>query len=340
VTIGAQGAFTVEEARRVAADLYQAVRRGRDPVAEGRQVGGAPVERVIDEFMARHMEGKRRAPGYIKDTRRYFDKYVLPRWRGRDLREISRRDVIGLLDRIVDLGKPIAANRTLGSIRKMFNWALQRGIIEASPVTLVDMPGAERKKERTLAPDEIRAVWAAASTLGYPYSHFFHLALVLGQRREEIGRMRWGEVNEAEGVWTLARDRTKAGRGHVVPIPALAIEILGKVPRGSGEWVLTTRGDRPINGFGTAKERLDRRLSQEGWEDEPWTIHDLRRTVATGLGKLGTPRFVIGRILNHADRTVTGIYDRYEYLEEKRKALEEWGRYLEGLVRGPENVSI
>src|SRR5262249_56856173 len=111
-------------------------------------------------------------------------------WRGGDLRTITGRDVIELLDAVVDEGKPVAANRTLAAVRKLFNWALQRGIIEASPVALVEMPGPERKRERTLAADEIRAVWAASGELGYPFGHFFRMALATGQRREEVAQMR------------------------------------------------------------------------------------------------------------------------------------------------------
>jgi integrase len=343
MTIGLHGPFSVDEARNVAADLYQAARKGRDPVEEQRaaeRVQRTTIESVVDEFMTRHMVGKHRTRRYIEDTRRQFDKYVLPYWRGRDLREITRRDVIGLLDRIVDQGKPSVANRTLTSVRKLFNWALQRGIIDTSSVVQIEKPAEERRRERILSSHEIRAVWAAAGTLGYPYRQFFRLALVLGQRRDEVAGMKWAEINAGERVWTLAGDRTKGCRAHVVPLPTLAVEILGEVPRGLGEWVFTTLGARPISGYSAAKVRLDlivaKAQTEVGEPDlEPWRIHDLRRTVGTGLGKLGTPRFIIARVLNHADRTVTGIYDRYEYLEEKRKALGEWGEYLESLVRRP-----
>ena len=142
--IGLHGPLTVENARDAAADLYEAVRKGRDPIEEQKAAterGGDTIENVIEEFLARYMASKRHAPRYIEETRRNLDKHVLARWRGRHLRGITRRDVIELLDGIVDQGKPVAANRTLAAVRKLFNWALQRGIIEASPVALVEMPG-------------------------------------------------------------------------------------------------------------------------------------------------------------------------------------------------------
>jgi integrase len=358
VAIGLHGPFTVDGAREVAGDLYEAVRKGRDPADEQKTAAQrAPdrIESIVDEFMQRYMAGKERAQSYISDTRAIFDNHVLPRWRGREINTIARRDVIELLDVIVDAGKPVAANRTLAAVRKLFNWALQRGIIDASPAALVEMPGAERKRERILGPDEIRVVWAACGELGYPFGHFFRMALATGQRREEVAQMRTADANGGEHIWTLSSEMTKASRAHVVPLTPLALAILGEAKEAAtllfagGEdgdrpqdtqpstYVFTTRGDRPISGYSKAKARLDRMVhdvrSEAGLPDlSPWTIHDLRRTVGTGLGKLGTSRFVIARVLNHADRTVTGIYDRHEYLDQKRHALEAWGQYLENLI--------
>jgi integrase len=217
------------------------------------------------------------------------------------------------------------------------------------------MPGAERKREHTLVPDEIRAVWSAAGGIGYPFGLFFRMALATGQRREEIAHMRWAHIDESERTWTLSSDMTKAGRTHVVPLSPLGLDILREAkeavrllfgdPESSKPttYVFTTRGDRPISGYSKAKVRLDKAIAETRHGDrlpdlEPWTIHDLRRTVGTGLGKLGVSRFIIARVLNHADRTVTGIYDRHEYLEEKRRALEEWGMFLVNLIEPFTNV--
>jgi integrase len=356
IAIGLHGPFTVERAREAAADLYEAVRKGRDPAEEQKaaaQRSHDNIEAVTEDFIQRYLEGKERAKSYIDDTRATFANHVLPRWRGRDIKTITRRDVIELIDAIVDAGKPVAANRTLAAIRKLFNWAVQRGIIEASPVTLVEMPGAERKRERTLAPDEIKVIWAATDQLGYPFGHFFRMALATGQRREEVGQMRTAHVDEGERIWTLSSEMTKAGRGHIVPLSLLALDIFGEAKEAArilfGEpedaeaaaYIFTTHRDRAISGYSKAKARLDRivaaALSEAGLPNlEPWTIHDLRRTVGTGLGKLGVSRFIISRVLNHADRTVTGIYDRYEYLDEKRHALEAWGQYLGNLIAPPD----
>jgi integrase len=360
VAIGLHGPLTIEKARQIAGDKYEAVRKGRDPAQEDRIAASRHVddiETVAEQFVEKYLKQKKRAQSYIRDTRALFDNHVLPKWRNRDIKSIRRRDVIELLDGIVEKGKPITANRVLAAVRKLFNWALQRDIIEASPVTLVAMPSAETTRERTLTPDEIRVLWPHFAALGYPFGPFLQMALVTGQRREEVAGLRWQDVNEGECIWTLPSAMTKAGRSHVVPLSPLAmatlsqatemaLQLLGQEGEREGDppklpiYVFTTRGDRPISGYSKAKARLDKAIAEACAKDGrptlgPWTIHDLRRTVGTGLGKLGVSRFVIARVLNHADGSVTGIYDRHEYLAEKRHALDAWATYLTNLFAEP-----
>jgi integrase len=231
-------------------------------------------------------------------------------------------------------GGPIAANRALSAIRALFNFALRRGIIEATPAALVERPGEEIQRERTLVADEIKAVWAASRGLGYPFGDFFQIALITGQRRDEVARMRWQDLDLKDGIWLLPAEATKAGRGHIVPLAPLALDILRGLPRKAttgraSPFVFTTSGDVPISGFSKAKPRLDQAISKaRGDALAPWTIHDMRRTAATQMGRLGVSRFIIGKVLNHADRTVTGIYDRHAYVSEKREALGAWATYL------------
>jgi integrase len=228
-------------------------------------------------------------------------------------------------------GGPVIANRTLAAVRAMFNWALRRGMIEATPAAMVEAPGEETARERVLDDHEIATAWAAADTLGYPFGPFFQLVLATAQRRDEVARMRWDHLDLECATWTLPADATKPGRAHVVPLSPLVISILSTVPRTSSRYVFST-GDTPISGFSKAKSRLDKAITKAGEDLEPWTIHDLRRTCATGLARLDVSRFIIGKVLNHADRTVTGIYDRHAYLPEKRRALEAWAQHLCQLV--------
>lgn len=331
-------ALGLRVARRRAGAALQKLSAGADPAADkAERAKPAPrpdtIERVIDEFMHRHMAGKDRAPNYQAGTRRNFDNHVLPRWRGREIRSITRRDVIELLDAVIDEGKPVAANRVRAALSKLFNWSVHRGIIDVSPVALVERPGAEKKRERALAPEEIRAVWNAVGSLGYPFGPFLRLTFATAQRREEIAHMRWADIDEAERTWTLSSEQTKANRAHVVPLSPLAIDVLAGCPR-LGTYVFTSRGDRPISGYSRAKRRVDQAIAKSRAPLDGWTIHDLRRTAATGMGRLGISRFAISRVLNHADGSVTGIYDRHEYLSEKRQALDAWGEYLGSLASG------
>lgn len=361
-------ALGLADARQEATKAQIKIRDGVDPAEERAKAKEAAarapdtIANVVDLFMKRHLEAKRRAPRYIEGTRRNFDNHVLPRWGDRDIKNITRRDVTELLDSVMDEGTkgrdkdgkwrivpggPISANRTLAAIRALFNFALRRGIIEATPAALVERPGEETRRERTLIHDEVRAVWSAAQSMGYPFGTFFQLALITGQRRDEVAAMRWADLDLDEGVWTLPAEVTKAGRTHVVPLAPLAVSTLRALPRkahtGSdatkpSPFVLTTDGNVRISGFSKAKPRLDRMIAKARSGDglARWTIHDLRRTAATEMGRLGVSRFIIGKVLNHSDRTVTGIYDRYAYLQEKRQSLETWAQYLDSLTRPPD----
>lgn len=362
-------ALSLADARRKAGDALAMLAEGKDPGAAKAKLKAdsarAPdtVANVVEIFMRRHLEGKKHAPRYIEETRRNFRNHVLPRWAERDINTISRRDVIELLDAVMDKGSvltgddgkrrrvpggPIAANRVLAGVRTLFNFALRRGIIESTPVALVERPGAETTRARTLDATELREIWPRLVALGYPFGPFLQLVILTGQRREEVAGMRWTNIDLSAGTWTLAAEATKAGRSHVVPLSGLALQLLEVMPRKMGPaggalrpsaYVFTTTGSASISGFSAVMKRL-RGAGEDGAGSlPPWTIHDLRRTVATEMGRLGISRFIIGKVLNHADRSVTGIYDRHAYVEEKRHAMEAWAQYLESLTRPPqENV--
>jgi integrase len=353
--------------RRLAGNALAELAEGKDPAAAKADAKTAAarepdsIANVVELFIKRNLELKHRAPRYIEETRRNFKNHVLPRWGKREIATITRRDVIELLDAVMDHGSrakgdggkrhaapggPVSANRTLAAIRSLFNFALRRGIIESTPVALVERPGQETSRDRALSADEVRAVWVAADDLGYPFAPFFRLVLLTGQRRNEVAGMRWADLDLVAGTWTLDAEATKAGRAHVVPLTDPAIEILQGLPRKGvttdrgirpSPFVFTTAGTAPICGFSKAKPRLDRKITaaRDGAPLAPWTTHDLRRTVATEMGRMGVSRFVIARILNHSDRAVTGIYDRHSYLAEKRHALGLWAQYLTGLVSPP-----
>jgi integrase len=304
---------------------------------------------VTEEFIRGHLKAKCRAPRYIEETRRNFDLHVLTKWRGHTVKSATRRDVATLLNGIADEGKPIAANRVLSAVRAIFNWALRQGLVDANPAALVERPGTETRRERVLTADEIKALWAEFDKLGHPFASFLAMALVIGQRRDEVAGMKWAEikprplpltdvnVTPVEWVWTLEGGRTKSGRAHVVPLSSLAMTALAELPR-IGAYVFTSGGHKPIRGYSKAKADLDKAVvatrKKAKAKDLPgWTIHDLRRTAATTMAQLGVARLTVDKVLNHADQGVTAIYDRHEYLLEKWRALEAWGQHLTSLMR-------
>lgn len=360
VVPGPYPTVSLAAARQRAREIVAAAKRGEDLAEDERKraaIAAATksdtVANVAEEFIRRSLEGRGRARSYVSAIRRMFEEHMLPRWRARDIRSITRRDVVALLDSIIDDGKPVLANRVLAAVRAMFNWAIRRGIVDASPAALVERPAQEKARERTLSAEEITALWPLFAGLGYPFGPFFQMALATGQRRDEVAQMRWADIDAQDRIWNLSGDQTKARRVHAVPLSPIAWEILMKAKNaarfsaegsdtkaGQSAYVFTTTGDTPISGYGKAKARIDSKIAMALTEARlnplaPWTIHDLRRTTASGLGKLGASRFIIGRVLNHADLSVTGIYDRHAYLAEKRHALESWSTYLVNLIQPP-----
>jgi len=225
-----------------------------------------------------------------------------------------------------------------------------------NPCALVERPGHETPRERLLTDNELCELWPEFERLGYPFGALFQLALILGQRRSEIAGMRWDDVDLDAKTWTLASEATKSGRRHVVPLPEMAVDIIETLPRKTmsmpngmtrpSPFVLTTDGSMPVSGFSKAKSRINDRIAAARAEGEfdpmpQWGIHDLRRTCATGMAKLGTSESIIGRVLNHAAKGVTStVYNRYEYLAEKKHALDSWAQHLDGLVHPkPDNVA-
>jgi integrase len=347
LTLGAYPAKSLADAREAAREALRKVERNVDPVAERKAAKAAPpprvdtFESVVAEFMKRHVlaRGRRDANG----TQRIFEKHVLSRWRDRDMKSIRKRDVIELLDAIVDQGTPIAANRVLAHVRKLFNWALERDIVEATPIGGIKPPSEENRRDRVLADEELFVVWKAAGTLGYPFGHFHRMLIATAQRRTEVASMRRADIDRSNGLWTIAAKDTKADRVHVVPLSALALCILDELPQ-AGPYLFTTTGVGPIAAFAKAKVKLDEAAAElrvKAGRDplSAWILHDLRRTASTGMARLKVPRFIIERVLNHADRTVTGRYDRYEYLDEKRDALERWGKHVEYITAPTEKTT-
>jgi integrase len=331
LTLGRYPVLTLAEARDKARKALQRVDLGEDPryaQVTQRLQGGDTFDNVAAKFVEKYARPKRRS---WQETERVLRVYVSPSWGPMPIGQIARRDVIELLDRVMDENGPYMANRVLATVRKMFGWAMERDIVPANPCAGVRAPGEEKTRDRVLTDAEIAVIWPATDQLGYPFGPLVRLLLITGQRRDEVAHMRWSDLDLDNKVWTIPRERTKSDRLQQVPLSSLAMEVLAETPR-LGDYVLSSgvRGDKPVSGFSVAKKRLD---AISGLAD--WRLHDLRRTAASGMAKLNVPPHIIEKVLNHSTGTVSGVaavYNRYGYLDEKRDALEAWASQVQSLL--------
>jgi integrase len=309
------------DAWRVARDL---VRAGKDP----RDTGRTDFAGVAAEWIERDQKKNRTA----RVTEQMLAREITPKWGHRPIESIGRRDVLDLIDGIADSGRVTMARRIHANLHRLFAWAVGRGIVSLNPLANLPKPGTAVKRDRVLTDAEIVKVWHGADKIGWPYGPPFQLLILTGGRREEIAQLKWSEING--DVIELQGARTKNGEPHSIPLSAPARGILETVPRIAGDFVFTVSGKAAIGGWGRAKADLD-----EIVQIPEWRTHDLRRTVATGLQKIGTPLQVTEAILGHTAGSragVVGIYQRHDYASEKHAALESWGAHVMALVEGRE----
>jgi integrase len=357
LTLGNHPRLGLAEARSAAREALRAASEGGDPAGEKQAARAAAktapkdgepdpatFKALVADFIRRHASKNRSAA----QTERIMRVEVLPAWGDRRSDSITRGEVIELLDRIVDRGAPTMANRTLAAVRKAFNWAVARGALATSPCQGVKMPTEETARDRTLTDDELRWLWAATGRMGAPFGPLFRVMLIAGQREGEVAGMAEAEIDGA--TWTLAPERTKNGRRHIVHMAEAALAEIARVPRIKGEmrYIFTTTGEAPVSGWGRAKQRLDtlmlaeaRREAGEAGRDAAavtipaWRLHDLRRTAASGMARAGARIEVVEKVLNHVSGSfagVAGVYQRHEYRDEGRAALEAWASLLMRIV--------
>lgn len=252
---------------------------------------------------------------------RRLEIYVLPKWRNTDLASIRRSDVRDLIDGIE--GK-VAPGRALAIIRTLFRYAMGRDWVEASPAEAIPNPSKDTPRDRHLGMKEVTAVYRVADLLGYPFAGFIKMMILTAQRRTEVASMKWADIDLEAGTWVLRSEYTKSARAHLVPLAPQAVELLKATPR-FGPYVWSSDGETHVKGYSKAKQRIDMSLLSGGLELKPWRLHDLRRTVATHMVRLGVSELVVGRVLNHAPQGVTArTYALHSYEAEKRTALIFW----------------
>lgn len=332
MTLGRYPTVSLSEARKLANDALRSLSRGVDPGAEKARARRTPdvecFENFVDFFIDTYARPKNRSVG---ETARLLKREFVGAWGKRPIAEIQRHDVAAVIDRMMRQGKHALANRSLATIRKLFNWAIERGVLKQSPCSALRAPAKPVKRDRVLSDDELSAVWKATDEIGYPYGPLARLLILTAQRREEVSGMTWDELDLDQGLWSLGADRTKADRAHVVPLAPQVVAILASIPRFDTQFVFPARrGERGVSGFSKWKQELDDRSGVREWR-----LHDLRRTAATGMARLGVAPHVVERILNHTTGTlggVAGVYNRFGYLPEMRFALIAWANHMEAIV--------
>lgn len=313
--------------RRQAASVdVPAVLNGEDPHS---------IESLANVFLERHIkvERKRKRPEYVE---RILRRYILSAWAGRDARSITSHEVLDLLDGIVDRGSPVMANRVAAVLTQMFKYGIHRRLVESSPVQLLFRPGGkESPRERTLSDDELQALLSVKPMRRWArLHHAITLLLLTGQRRGELALASWSEIDFDKALWRIPGERTKTGKPSVVPLTAWAIRELKALQRlaGKSRWLFPNGGDHPADPKLLTRNlaRAQDRFGELGIE--PFTLHDLRRTCRTKLSQLKIPPHISERILNHAPEKMVGVYDQYDYIDEKREALEKWAEHLRRLA--------
>lgn len=358
VTIGGYPAFSLADARDRARELLAQVARGEDP-AKAIKRPGAGRPRTFGELAARYLEGHAAQKRSGKEDESQLRNDVLPALEGEPLEAIHRADITAILDAIIQRGAPVRANRTFATIRKVFNWGVEKGFIETTPIARMKMPTKEKSRERVLSPDEIRAVWirvGARARMDWEMRTLLKLCLVTGQRISEVAGITRGELHLDQAEWHISRERSKNGFPHVVPLSPLAMRLIKKALARIGEdddFLLASRLTGKPYDKSSPSHAMRREASivfaplrdrSKKVFQEPATPHDLRRTLASGLGALRIPRLIQDKVLNHieGDRRVSAVYDRYAYLDEKREALEAWAARLEEIIyrRAPKAAVI
>lgn len=336
----------LEAARKLASQRLLEFRTGRDPAAEKaearrRAQAGLDKEHLFgatfDRYLAEHVKPNLK-PSTALECERLFNSLILPKFRRRKLTEIAAHDIKALTAAQVTRGVPLAANKVFVALRGFFNWCRRELIMNTSPCDGLETPKGAKPRERVLTDQEIGWLWRACDEVGFPFGPMTKLLLLTAARREEVRGMLQRELNRDARLFTLPSKRTKNGREHSIYMADATMAVLDAMPkvRNTHGFLFTTNDTTTVSGFSRAKSRIDKLMAEYAEaEIEPWVIHDLRRTAASGMARLGIALPVIERALNHVSGTfagVVGVYQKHEFTEERKDAFERWAAHVTALV--------
>jgi integrase len=337
MSIGKYGPVTVQKARKEASQILGLRAEGRDPAFERQQARQRLLSDrfsdIADDYLTKYASQNRT----MNETTRIIRKDVLPKWGTRSIHEIGKRDINNLLDTKSDCGSKYMANRLLATLRKLFNWCVSRGIISISPCDGVSAPHREKSRDRILNSQELLSVIHASRKMDGVFGVIVQCLIFTAQRRNEVSDMRWTELDLDQSLWTIPGERTKNEKPHFVHLTEQVKTVVSNMPA-IGEFVFTSNGETPFSGFSKAKKRLDK---NSGITD--WRLHDIRRTVATGMATLGIAPHIADKVLNHQSGAISGVaavYQRHDFLEERKSALEAWENHVQGLIDGTDRQNV
>jgi integrase len=373
VPLGACSAVSLHRAREAAAAIMGDVAKGLNPAVERKEAAAAERARrvrnrltlrvLIDDWNRLHLAERR--PSYAAEAVRALH-YAFAAHLDDAAEDLDREAVVRALDTIGwrrrrkdgGVGKPprgaAMTGRTAAYGRAAFAWAVKRGAVHTNPFATLPVRKGIAKRERVLSDTEIGEIWRAAGDAASPYGTIIRLLLLTGQRHGEVAGMTWGEISDDLAIWTLPGERTKNGAAHTVPLSAPAGDLLRALllddgnKRGvNGGLLLPGAVGTPFAGWSKAKRALDKAIrdTREGAAITgasparlvPWNVHDLRRTVATGLQRLGLRLEVTEAVLNHISGSrggIAGVYQRHDWAAEKRAALDAWASHVLSIVKG------
>jgi integrase len=335
-TIGTHGSpWTPETARREAERILIMVRQGNDPVdvrnERRRQAVDLAFESYVGSFTRLYLQRRwkdwKLGEGVLR-------REVVPHIRKKPLPRITRADIAPIWDGLHD--RPAVARLTHATLRKLFRWAVTRGDIERSPMEGLPAPAAVPARDRVLSDEELGVLWDVTKAIGFPFDPWFQLLILTGQRRDEVAGAGWSEFDRKAASWLIPASRTKNRKAQLVPLsgPAITVldEIAGSTSWPSSRYLFSITGKTAVSGFSKAKRRLDELMRHHlGDRFTPWRAHDIRRTLATGLQRLGVRFEVTEAVLNHVSGSrsgVAGVYPRYDWAAEKREALQSWANHV------------
>jgi integrase len=328
-TIGPYGRVTLHQARVAAQKVHAARLEGRDPAAEKseakRRMLIDRVEDVLEAFITQHVSRNRSA----REVSQMLRREIGSAWGSRSIHEISKRDVIDVISAIEQRGAPIAANKALKAVKTFFRWCVGRALLNQSPADGIPLPAKEVPRDRVLSEDELARVIGAARKIAGAYGGIVEFLALTGQRREEVAQATWDEFDLEQRLWSLPNRRTKNGKHHVVHLSDESIAVLRQTPK-RGQFTFSHSGTTPFQGFSRAKRDIDKLSGVRSW-----CLHDLRRTCVSGMARLGVAPHVADKILNHQGGTISGVaavYQRHDFMAERKDALHRWGSHLAGIV--------